>query len=117
MNSIFQYAILSSPLNGRIGLLARSLSIHNANGDEKITPLKEGGKTRVEIMVILMDGKRPPGESEDTKVPLKGDTTGNIVLLLVKDLVQRYQGLVGFEIIDKESTRAIDVRLPICRDL
>jgi hypothetical protein len=113
MNCIFQYASLSSSFHGRMGLFTRSVNIQDGNGDEKTTPTKEGGKTHVEIMVALMGNKEPLRKSGGPTIPAKGEETSNIMVLLLKDLVQRYQGLVGFEIIAKELLTVISVRLPI----
>lgn len=117
VNSIFQYAILSSSLGGIIGLFTRSLNNHNAKGHEKIIPMKEAEKTHVGIMVVLKEGKVPARKLGDPKVAGKGDETGNIILLLVKDLVQRYEGLIKFEIFEKEVLTVIDLKLPVCPNL
>jgi len=116
LNSIVQYAILSSPLDGRIRLFTRSVHIHHANGDEKVTPIKEKEKAHVEIMVVMMDGTRSIRKLEATKVPVIGEGTSKIILFLVKDLIQRYKGLVEFEIVEKDDLTVIGVRLPICRN-
>jgi hypothetical protein len=102
-----------SKLRGAVQLFTRSVNIQNGNGDEKTTPTKEGGKTHVEIMVALMGNKEPLRKPDGPTVPAKGEETSNIIMLLIKDLVERYQGLVGFEIIAKELLTVISVRLPI----
>ena len=111
LNSILQYAVLSSSHDAKIVLLTRTRNIQKNKHNEKVIPMTEGDKTHIEIVFVVTEGREISRKSKD-----KGAETNDIILLLVKALVEKSQGLIEFEKVEKESMTMIGVWFPICRN-
>ena len=62
LNSILQYAILSTPTNGTIGFLIKSLDGQKETPDKKISPKKNGAYIEVDIGIL---GHHKPSEQSE----------------------------------------------------
>lgn len=115
LNSILQYGILSTPSNGSIGFLTRSLHTQKAPIDNKIITLKE--IPYIEILIVLTDHKEPFERLDSIQgVPdVKKDATLDLVLRLIKELIQKQQGMIEFKVDEKKSRTLISLRLPVDR--
>ena len=113
LNSILQYAILTTPNDGSIGFLTRSIEQKGATDDKaKVVPLKE--RRYIEILIVSTSQKDPFDQlengSEDPAI--ENEKTIGLILQLIRELIQRSQGMIEFEI-DEKKTRAIfTLRLP-----
>jgi len=115
LNSILQYAIISTPLGGTIGFLIKSFDFQNGGPDKQISPERNGGY--IEAAVGFMGGK----ESSD---PLKNVQAGpairkqgatKLILQLVKEILQNNHGGMTYEVDPKKPRTLITLRLPIER--
>src|SRR4030043_572674 len=63
LNSVLQYAILSTPINGAIGLLIKSFDFQNGMSGKKILPERNGGY--IETAIGFTNEKESPEPSKD----------------------------------------------------
>ncbi len=110
-NSIFQYAILSTPRDGMIRFLTKSIH-QKGTGEDKIIPLKD--RKYIEILIVLSDHEHSLEQSEkiSESVASEDEKTFGLILQLIKELVQRSQGLIEFEVDKKGPKTFFSIRLP-----
>ena len=113
LNSVLQYAILSSPDNGTIAFLIKSFDFHNGGEERKASTERMGGY--IEAAVGFSDAKKqtdlskePPVKSDDQK-----DETTKLILQLVKDVLDRNHGSLTYEDDPKKSKTIMTLRFPI----
>jgi light-regulated signal transduction histidine kinase (bacteriophytochrome) len=115
LNSILQYAILSTPREGTIGFLIKSFDFMNGTPGIKTSPERNGGY--IEAAIGFTGGKEPteqpkdtPGKSADQKEePIK------LILQLVKEILQKNHGSMTYEYDPKKPRTLITLRFPIER--
>jgi K+-sensing histidine kinase KdpD len=115
LNSILQYAILSTPYEGSIGFLTRSIDQKGTGPTEdkgKVVPLKD--KRCIEVLIISTSHKDP--FEQLTKTP-EGPSVENekeigLILQLIRELIQRSQGMIEFEVDEKKTRTIFTLRLP-----
>jgi nitrogen-specific signal transduction histidine kinase len=115
LNSILQYAILSTPYDGGIGFLTRSLDQKATGTTEdkgKVVPLKD--RRYIEILIVSTSHKDP---FEQLEKPPEGPAIENensigLILQLIRELIQRSQGMIEFEVDEKKTRTIFTMRLP-----
>ena len=110
LNSILQYAILSTPLNGTIGFLIKSLDGQKGTPDKKISPKNNGAYIEVDIGFM--------GNNKSSVQP--GNTSGkeegiNLILELAKEIIQKNRGTMTFQVDKKKPRTLITLKFPIER--
>jgi len=115
LNSIFQYAILSTPTNGIIGFLIKSLDGQKETPDKKISPKKNG--TYIEVDIGFMSNHTSSGQSERTSGTAHGPKEEGIqlILALVKEIIQKNRGEMIFQVDKKKPRTLITLKFPIER--
>ena len=116
LSSLFQYAILSTPTGGSIGILTRSIDLPKGEAQDKVISLAE--RKGIEIVIIFTDHREPfeaLGTTTSESKPLPKERVHHLILLLIKELIKKHQGMVGFAIKEKESRTLISLRLPVDR--
>ncbi len=113
LNSVLQYAILSTPDNGTIAFLIKSFDFRNGGEDRKASTEKMGGY--IEAAVGFADGKK---QADPSKEPLvksddQKDETTKLILQLVKDVLDRNHGSLNYEADPKKSKTIMTLRFPI----
>jgi len=111
LNSILQYAILSTPQDGSIGFMTKSANQKGA-GKDKVVTLKDG--KYIEILVVSKDQGDPFESLEDNPGDpgVENGKTVGLILLLIKELIQKSQGLIEFEVDERKSRTLFSLRLP-----
>jgi nitrogen-specific signal transduction histidine kinase len=116
LNSILQYAILSTSYDGSIGFLTRSIDQKGTGEDKgKVVPLKD--RRCIEILIVSSGHKdafeqlEKPPEGPD----IENEKTVGLILQLIRELIQRSQGMIEFEVDEKKSRTIITLRLPCDR--
>ena len=115
LNSILQYAILSTPLGGTIGFLIKSFDFNNGGPDKQISPERNGGY--IEAAIGFMGEK----ESSDPLKDVQGSPgtqkqeTIKLIVELVKEILQKNHGTMTYEVDPKKPRTLITLRLPIER--
>jgi nitrogen-specific signal transduction histidine kinase len=113
LNSIFQYAILSTPYEGSIGFLTRSIDQKGTVDDKaKVVPLKD--RRCIEVLIISTGHKDPFEQLENaSEAPgVENEKTIGLILQLIRELIQRSQGMIEFEVDEKNSRTLFTLRLP-----
>jgi light-regulated signal transduction histidine kinase (bacteriophytochrome) len=115
LNSIFQYAILSTPTNGIIGFLIKSLDGQKETPDKKISPKKNGAY--IEVDIGFMSNHTSSGQSERTSGTAHGPKEEGIqlILALVKEIIQKNRGEMIFQVDKKKPRTLITLKFPIER--
>jgi hypothetical protein len=112
LNSILQFAVPSIPRNGSIGFLTKSFTPE----EERTRSVQRDGKY-VEIL-IAFTGYRKPVEPFETLLGIPGIPTGDPIeleLRLAKEMIQKNQGLMKFEVNETKPRTLISLRFPVER--
>lgn len=113
LNSILQYAILSTPYDGSIGFLTRSIDQKGTGtGEEKVIPLKD--RRCIEVLIISTGYKDPFEQLENAPEgpTVENEKTIGLILQLIRELIQRSQGMIEFEVDEKKTRTLFTLRLP-----
>jgi len=115
LNSILQYAILSTPFGGTIGFLIKSFDFPNARPDKLISPERNGGY--IEAAVGFMGDREPsdPSKNVQGKPATQKEETTKLILQLVKEILQKNRGGMTYEVDPKKPRTLITLRFPIER--
>jgi len=115
LNSILQYAILSTPLGGTIGFLIKSFDFNNGGLEKQISPERNGGY--IEAAIGFMGDKEPSDPSKQTQGSpnTQKEETTKLILQLVKEILQNNQGGMTYEVDPKKPRTLITLRFPIER--
>ena len=115
LNSILQYAILSTPLGGTIGFLMKSFDFNHGGADKKISPERNGGY--VEAAIGFMGGKEPsdPSRNVQGSPAIQKEETTKLILQLVREILLKNHGSMTYEVDPKKPRTLITLRLPIER--
>jgi len=115
LNSVLQYAILTTPLQGTIGFLIKSFDFLNGAPDKKTSPERNGGY--IEAAIGFMGGKDPTEQPEDTpgKSADKKEEPIKLILQLVKEILRKNHGSMTYECDPKKPRTLITLRFPIER--
>jgi len=115
LNSVLQYAILSSSPEGTIGFLIKSFDFHNGEPDKKNSPERNG--SYIEAVIGFMGREGPTGQSNDTpgKSTIQKEEAPKLILQLVKEILQKNRGSMTYEFDPKKPRTLITLRFPIER--
>ena len=113
LNSILQYAILSTPLGGTIGFLIKSFNFHSGEPGEQNSQEGNGGyiEAAAGFTGEPSDSLKNVGESPDTQE----HGTTRLILQLVKEILQNNRGGMTYEVDPKKPRTLITLRFPIER--
>ncbi len=114
-SSILQYAIASIPPSGSIGILTKLFDHPKAPVDKKGFFQKNG--RYVEIMIGFTGYKKPVVSLESTfrNSPLHSDEAMDLILRLVKEIVQKNRGIMKFDVDEKKTRTFISLVFPVER--
>lgn len=115
LNSIVQYLLLTIPSDGTIGFLTRSRILQKPIGEEKVVTLKE--RQYVEILIVSTVQREPFEQLKDASeiLDVKKEQSKNLILRLIKELIQKQQGLIEFEVDENKTRTLMSVRFPVER--
>jgi len=113
LNSILQYAILSTPPGGTIGFLIKSFNFHDGGPDRQISPKKNGGY--IEAAVGFMGNPSDPLKNVGESSTTQEHGTTKLILQLVKEILQNNHGRMTYEVDPKKPRILITLRFPIER--
>jgi signal transduction histidine kinase len=114
-NAILQYALPFVPPSGSIGLLTKSLRSQNGEAASEFS--SDQSRNYIEVLMVFSGSHRPmeqygnllglPGEGEGEPVDLE--------LRLVREIIQKHQGVMRLEFDDKKPKTTIALRFPADR--
>ena len=115
LNSILHYAIVSIPPNGSIALLTKVYDHQKTSGDKKGGVQKDG--RYVEVMIGFTVYKKPlvSPEMGFRNVALQRDEAMDLILRLVKKIVQKNKGIMRFDIDERKPQTFISLIFPVER--
>ena len=116
LNSILQYAIHSTPLNGSVGFFFRTSNLQKGEGNHKKT-LTENLEGYVEVIIIFTGNQKPIGSSEPTSPSIQAqrEEVIELILQLVEEILEKNDGMMKWEVDEKRSRSLIRLRFPIER--
>ena len=112
LHSILQYAFPIIPPGGILGFLTRTVAVPKEKVEEQGLP--RGAEQWIEIL-ILFSGLKRPEEPVEIALGLPGipkDDVGDLILRLVKEIVQKNCGQMKIERQEKRSRTLIVLKLP-----
>jgi len=116
LNSVLQYVIISTRPNGNIEFLTKSFIFQSGGGETQACFEEYGGG--VEILVVFT-GEREPVEQSGAPwgriPPPQADEAMELMLRLVKEMVQKNQGIMKCEADENRSKTIISLRFPVER--
>jgi nitrogen-specific signal transduction histidine kinase len=114
-DALLQYSIPSIPPSGSIGILTKSLDQQTEPINGKTIHRRNGGS--VEILIVFTGYKKPVEQFET----ILGIPTGQkeeaveLELRLIKEIIEKNQGMMKFEVNEKKPRTVISLRFPIER--
>jgi hypothetical protein len=115
LNSVLQYAILSVPVKGTIGILVKSFNFQKGTTDRKVSLEKNGRYVEVAVGFV---GDKKFGEQSKGPSRISNNQKGeaiDLILKLVKEIMQRNHGLMTLHIDQKKPRALITLRFPVER--
>ncbi len=115
LNSVLQYAILSTPSEGTIGFLIKSFDFQNGIPGKKTSPERNGGY--IEAAIGFTGDKMPAEKSKDisSSSAIQKDETTKLILQLVEEILITNHGAMTYEFDPKKPRTLITLRFPIER--
>ncbi len=115
LNALIQYVIPSIPPNGYMGFLTKSLGPSAPLAADKERYQTEG--TYVEILIVFMGYKKPVEQFENILGirALQKEEAMELELRLIREIIQKNQGMMRFEVNEKKPRTLISLRFPIER--
>jgi len=112
LSSVLQFAIFSTPAGGSIGFLTKSFNIQKGAEDRKVLLQKDG--KYVEILVVFTGYQKGieqfTGPSPIPSIQKEGAL--NLLLMLVKELIQKNRGVLKFRVNEKRPRTIISLTFP-----
>jgi nitrogen-specific signal transduction histidine kinase len=115
LDSLLQYAIPSIPPSGSIGFLTKSSDLQKeTNGNKTFV---QNDEKYIEIMIVYTGYKRPiePFETVLGVPAVHQEEAVGLELRLIREIIQRNQGTMKFEVNEKKPRTLISLRFPIER--
>jgi hypothetical protein len=112
LGSVLQYAIFSTQSGGSIGFLTKSLDVEKGEDDRNVFRQKDG--KYVEILIVFTGYQkgieRFTGPSSSP--PVQKEEAINLLLMLVRELVQRNRGILKFRVNEKRPRTIVSLAFP-----
>ena len=115
LDALLQYALPSIPPNGSIGFLTKSLDPRTEAADANKSHRKNG--RYIEILIIFTGYKKPVEQFESVLgIPaLQKEEAVELELRLIKEIIQKNQGMMKFEVNEKKPRTIVSLKFPIER--
>jgi nitrogen-specific signal transduction histidine kinase len=112
LSSVFQYAIFSTPIGGSIGFLTKSFNVQKGAEDRKVLVHKDG--KYVEILIVFTGYQKGIEQftSPSAILPVQKEEALNLLLMLVRELVQKNRGVLKFKGNEKKPRTIISLTFP-----
>jgi hypothetical protein len=115
LDSLLQYTMTLIPSGGNIELLTKSVVLPKETKEDKEF-MKRNGKC-VQIVVTFTGDRRPMAPSgKGLSLPsLKEEVLSDLIYKLVDMIVKKNQGMINFEVDERESRNSIFLKFPVER--
>ena len=114
LNSILQYALLSTPQSGTIGFLIKSFDFQNGGADKKTIFERNG---YIEAAIGFIGEKETSEQPKDNAMrpDAQKEETAKLILQLVKEILQKNHGSMTYEFDPKKPRTLMTLKFPIER--
>ncbi|MBP1695047.1 MAG: two component, sigma54 specific, transcriptional regulator, Fis family [Deltaproteobacteria bacterium] len=115
LNALLQYSLPFISPNGSIGFLTKSFDVETETPDGRT--YQQGSERYIEILIVFT-GYRKPFEQFETVLgipALQKEEAIELELRLIKDIIQKNQGMMKFEVNEKKPRTVISLKFPIER--
>jgi len=112
LNSVLQYVILSTPMNGTIGFLVKSFDFQNGMSGKKTSSERNGGYIETAIGFTNEKESAEPSKDIPVKAAAQKEETLKLILQLVKEILQKNHGSMTYEVDPKKPRTLITLRFP-----
>jgi nitrogen-specific signal transduction histidine kinase len=115
LNALLQYVIPFISPNGNIGFLTKSYDGGTETPDGKTSPPRS--ERYVEILIVFTGYKKPLEQFETVLgIPaVQKEEAIELELRLIKEIIQKNQGMMKFEVNEKKPRTVISLKFPIER--
>jgi nitrogen-specific signal transduction histidine kinase len=115
LDALLQYALPSIPPNGSIGFLTKSFDPRTETADGNKSRKRNG--RYIEILIVFTGYKKPVEQFEAVLgIPaLQKEEAVELELRLVKEIIQKNQGMMKFEVNEKKPRTIVSLKFPIER--
>jgi hypothetical protein len=116
LNSVIQYALLSTPSDGSIGFLTRFLNIEALKGKEGAQLQKDG--RYLEILVVTAGYEKPDEEGgviPGMASPHQEEETVELILKLAREIIEKNKGMMRYKVYEDKPMTFISLVLPVER--
>jgi nitrogen-specific signal transduction histidine kinase len=115
LNALLQYVIPFISPNGNIGFLTKSYDVGTETPDGKTSPPQS--ERYVEILIVFTGYKKPLEQFETVLgIPaVQKEEAIELELRLIKEIIQKNQGMMKFEVNEKKPRTVISLKFPIER--
>jgi hypothetical protein len=116
LNSVIQYALLSTPPDGSIGFLTRFLNIDALKGKEWGQLQKDG--RYLEILVVTAGYEKPDEEGgviPGMASPHQEEEAVELILKLAREIIEKNRGMMRYKVYEDKPMTFISLVLPVER--
>jgi len=115
LDALLQYALPSIPPNGSIGFLTKFPNRQPEVADVNKSNRKKGGY--IEVLIIFTGYKKPVEQFESVLgiSALQKEETVELELRLIKEIIQKNQGVMKFEVNEKKPRTIVSLKFPVER--
>ncbi len=115
LEALLQYALPSIPPNGSIGLLTKSIDPRTITAEGNKLHKRDG--RYIEILIIFTGYKKPVEQFGSVLgIPaLQKEEAVELELRLIKEIIQKNQGMMKFEVNERKPRTIVSLKLPIER--
>jgi nitrogen-specific signal transduction histidine kinase len=115
LNALLQYAIPFISPSGSIGILTKSFDVETETPDARA--YHQRSERYIEILIVFTGYKKPFEQFETVLgIPaLQKEEAIELELRLIKDIIQKNQGMMKFEVNEKKPRTVISLKFPIER--
>jgi nitrogen-specific signal transduction histidine kinase len=112
LNALLQYAIPFISPNGSIGFLTKSFDVETETANGKTPP--QGSGSYVEILIVFTGYRKPFDQFEAVLgIPaVQKEEAIELELRLIKEIIQKNQGMMKFEVNEKKPRTVISLKFP-----
>jgi nitrogen-specific signal transduction histidine kinase len=112
LNALLQYAIPFISPNGSIGFLTKSFDVETETANGKTPPQRSG--SYVEILIVFTGYRKPFDQFEAVLgIPaVQKEEAIELELRLIKEIIQKNQGMMKFEVNEKKPRTVISLKFP-----
>lgn len=116
LNSVIQYALLSTPSDGSIGFLTRFLDMEALKGKEWGQLQKDG--RYLEILVVSAGYEKPNEEAgliPGMASPHQEEEAVELILKLAREIIEKNRGMMRYKVYEDKPMTFISLVLPVER--